>query len=51
VLSAGDVSPASAELELFFDRLLDDPSAAELFLDSVRSVARRVGPDSDDYRI
>lgn len=43
VLIEGDVSPAAQELEQFFDRLVEDPIAADRFLDSVRSVARRVG--------
>jgi hypothetical protein len=43
VLIEGDVSPAARELDEFFDRLVEDPLAADRFLDSVRSVARRVG--------
>ena len=43
-LSEGELSPAAADLDRFFDRLLDDLPAAERFLQSVRSVVRRVGP-------
>ena len=49
VLIEGELSPASRELDEFFDRLIEDPIAADRFLDSVRSVARRVG--ESDQRI
>ena len=39
----GELSPAATELERFFDKLMEDPSAADGFVDSVRSVAQRVG--------
>ncbi|HEX3150517.1 MAG TPA: hypothetical protein VHR66_20735 [Gemmataceae bacterium] len=44
MLSEGDLSPASAELDRFMNQLIADPPAAERFLQSVRSVVRRVGP-------
>jgi hypothetical protein len=43
-LSEGELSPASNELERFFDRLGEDRAASDRFLISLRSVARRVGP-------
>ena len=43
-LAEGELSPASADLDRFFDRLMADPPAAERFLQSVRNVVRRVGP-------
>src|SRR5262245_56200045 len=49
VLIQGELSPSAKELEQFFDKLMEDTLAADRFLDSVRSVARRVG-ESDPRR-
>jgi hypothetical protein len=43
-LTEGELTTASADLERFLDRLVEDPPAAERFLQSVRNVVRRVGP-------
>src|SRR5881275_774407 len=43
-LAEGELSPAAADLDRFFDRLVADAPAAERFLQSVRNVVRRVGP-------
>jgi hypothetical protein len=43
-LAEGELSEAATDLDRFLDRLTADASAAERFLQAVRSVVRRVGP-------
>jgi len=45
-LAEGELSEAAADLDRFLDRVTADAAAAERFLQSVRSVVRRVGPTS-----
>ena len=44
VLSEGELSEAAGDLDRYLDRAAADRAAAERFLQSVRSVVRRVGP-------
>jgi hypothetical protein len=46
VLAQGELSASASELDRFFQDLEGDAYAAQRFLDSVRSVARRAGSDS-----
>ena len=43
-LSEGELSEAAADLDRYLDRVAADRASAERFVQSVRSVVRRVGP-------
>ena len=43
-LSEGELSEAGTDLDRYLDRVASDRTSAEWFLQSVRSVVRRVGP-------